>query len=64
MLDEEAPGKLPDSRFCAFRQAMQRKQQLVLLRLDAVLPGGGFAEMEKPPNLPAEFGQIAVLIAS
>ena len=48
----------------ALRQAVHGKQQLMLLRLDAVFLCSGFAEMEEPPDLPAELGQIAILVAS
>jgi len=43
---------------------MHGKQQLVLLRLKTMLLGRHLAEMEKPPDLPPEFGQVAILIES
>jgi hypothetical protein len=43
---------------------MHGKQQLMLLRLNAVFLRGSFAEMEEPPDLPAELGQIAILVES
>ena len=63
MLDEQPGGNLPNGRLDAFGKAVHRQQQLMLLRLDAVFFGGGLAEVEKAPDLPAELGQIAVLIA-
>ena len=43
--------------------AVYGKQQLMLLRLNAVFLRGSFAEIEEPPDLPAERGQIAMRIA-
>jgi hypothetical protein len=42
---------------------MYSQQQLVLLGFEAVLPCGGFAEVEKLANLAPEFSEAAVLIA-
>src|ERR1035437_5460188 len=44
-------------------QAVHGKQQLMLLRLNAVFLRGSFAEIEEPPDLPAELGRIAMRIA-
>ena len=41
---------------------MYGKQQLMLLRLKAMLFRRGFAEMKELPDLPAELGQVAVLL--
>ena len=62
MLDEEPGGNFPDRGFCALGKALDGKHQLMLLRLDAVLLGRGFTEMQELPDLPPELGQIAVLI--
>lgn len=62
VLDEEPRSDLANGGLYAFREAMDRKQELVLLRLDAVVFRRGFAEMKKAPDLPAEFGKIAILI--
>jgi hypothetical protein len=35
----------------------------MLLRLNAVFLRGSFAEIEEPPDLPAELGRIAMRIA-
>jgi len=62
MLDEQPRCDLPNRRAGAFRQSVHGQQQLVLLRLQAVLLCGRLAEVKKPADLPAEFGQIAILI--
>ncbi len=41
---------------------MHREQKLMLLRLNAVFFGSHFAEMQEAPDLPAELGQIPVLV--
>jgi hypothetical protein len=61
MLKEEARGNLPNGRLYTFGKALHGQQQLMLLRLDAMLPGRGFTEMEELPDLAAELGQIVVL---
>ena len=61
MLNEQSRGEFADCRFGAFRQAMYRKQQLMLLRLKAMLFRRGFAEMKELPDLSAELGQVPVL---
>ena len=40
---------------------MQRKQQLVLLRLKTVFFCGRLTEVKESPDLPSELGQITVL---
>jgi len=64
VLNEQSRGNLPDRRVGALRQAVHGKQQLMLLRLNAVFLRGSFAEMEEPPDLPAELRQIAILVGS
>jgi hypothetical protein len=61
MLNEKTRGDLPDGRLHAFRKAMHRQQQLMLLRLNLVLLSGSFAEVQKSSYLLAEFRQIAIL---
>jgi hypothetical protein len=61
MLNEQSRGEFADRRFGAFRKAMYRKQQLMLLRLEAMLFRRGFAEMKELADLPAELGQVPVL---
>jgi hypothetical protein len=56
VVNEQSRGNLSNRRFDVFRQAMHRKQQLMLLRLNAVFFRGHFAEMKKPPDLPPELG--------
>lgn len=62
MLDEQPRRDFANGRLDALGQSLNGKQQLVLLRLDAILFCVGFAEMKEPANLPPEFGQIAVLV--
>ena len=62
MLDEKPRCNFADGGLYAVGQALHRKQQLMLLRLDAVFPRGGFAEMKELPDLPPELGEIAILI--
>ncbi len=64
MLNVEARGDLANSGLDVLRKPMYRQQELMLLRLDAVFLGGGFAEVEKSPDLPAELGEFAVLFAA
>ena len=47
---------------CALWQTVHGKQQLMLLSLNAVFLRRQLAEIEESPDLPAEFGQIAILI--
>ena len=47
MLEKQPRGNLPDSRLHIFRKPVYRQQQLMLLRLDAMLAGGGFAERKE-----------------
>ena len=61
MLNEQPRRDFADGRLSLLRQAVHREQQLVLLRLDAVFPGLGFAKVQKPPDLPAKLGQGAIL---
>ena len=49
-------GEFADCRFGAFRKAMYGKQQLMLLRLNAMLFRRGFAEMKELADLSAELG--------
>jgi len=60
-LDEHAGRQFANSRLCGFRETVDGEEELMLLRLDAVLPGGGFAEEEEAADLATEFGEIAVL---
>jgi len=62
VLDEQPGCNFADSWPDAFRQAPDCQQELVLMRLDAVLFRRGLAEMNKLTDLPPEFGQIPVLI--
>jgi hypothetical protein len=48
-------GQHPNGRFQPFGQTAKRKQQLMLLRLDACSPRGIFTKAEKATNLIAEF---------
>lgn len=61
MPNEQPGGNLPDRRPSAIGQALNRQKQLMLLRLDAVLLCGRFAEVKELSNLPAEFGNVTVL---
>lgn len=60
MLDEEPGRDFTDGRLDAFRQTVDGQHQLMLLRLDPVLFGRGFAEMQETSNLAPEFRQVAV----
>jgi hypothetical protein len=64
MLEEKARCDLANGRLDILRKALHGEQELVLLRLDAMLLRGVFAEMEKSPDLAAEFGELAVLLAA
>lgn len=63
MLDKHARREFANGRPHALGQAVDRQQELMLLRLHAVLPGRQFTEMQKPADLAAKFSQIPVLIA-
>lgn len=60
MPDPEALGQLADGGSRCFGEAFQRKKELMLLRLQAVLVGGFRAELEVAADLVAKFGQSAV----
>jgi len=60
MLNEQSRRDLADRGLCALGQALDGKQQLMLLRLDAMLFRGCFAEIQEASNLPAKFGEISV----
>jgi hypothetical protein len=64
VLNKHTGCKFTNGRPHAFRKAMHGEQQLVLLRLEPMGPGCGFAEMEKPADLPAKLGQITILVES
>jgi hypothetical protein len=60
MLYLQALGQLADGRPGIVGEASQSQQQLVLLRLQAVLAGRFRAELQEAANLVAEFRQRAV----
>src|SRR5690349_6540760 len=61
MLDAQARGNLANRGFGTAGQAMHQQHQLVMLRLQAVFPGGDLSEVDKLTDLPAKLGQILVL---
>jgi len=61
MFDEQTRRNLADRRPDLLRKSLHGEQELMLLRFDAVLLGRGLAEMKKLPDLPAKFGQVAIL---
>jgi hypothetical protein len=62
MLDEK-PGCYFANRWLnAIGQALHRQQQLMLLLLNAVFPGGYFTKMNEFPDLPPKLGEVAVLV--
>jgi hypothetical protein len=62
MLQEETRGNLPNGGPYTLGKTLHGQQELMLLRLDAMLLRGSFTEMQKLPDLAAELGEIAVLI--
>ena len=62
MLDEKSCCNFANRGLHALGKALDGQQQLMLLRLDVMLLGDGFAEMQELPDLPPELGQIAVLV--
>jgi len=62
VLNEEARSDLSYGGVNAFRQPLHGEEQLVLLRLQAVLGSGGFAEVKKAADLAAKFGQASILL--
>ncbi|HLJ45173.1 MAG TPA: hypothetical protein VKU01_04160 [Bryobacteraceae bacterium] len=56
MLSKQSRGNFADGRLYAFRQPVYGKQELMLLRLKAMLFGSRFAEMKESANLPAKLG--------
>ena len=64
MLELHPRGEFADRRHRSFRQTADCQQKLVLLRLQSVLPGLLFAEMQEPPDLAAKFGQSAIFSQS
>ena len=63
VLNEESRRNLADGRLHAVGQAVDQEEELVLLRLDAVGFGGDFAEVDEAADLPAELGEVTVLLA-
>jgi len=61
VLDKQPGGDLPDGGLYAVGKALNREQQLMLLRLNTMLLCGCFAEVQELPDLPPELGQIAIL---
>jgi len=61
MLQKQTRGNLADGWLQTCRKPVYCQQQLMLLRLDAVLAGGGFAERKELADLPPEFREIAIL---
>ena len=62
VLDKKSRRDFPDGRLHALGQTLHSQQQLMLMRLDAMLLRRGLTEVKKLPDLPAELGQIAILI--
>jgi hypothetical protein len=62
MLDEKPRCNFTDGGLYTVGQAMHCKQQLMLLRLDAVFARGRLAEMKKLADLPPKLGQITILV--
>jgi hypothetical protein len=56
MLDEQPRSDLSNRWFCSFGKAMYHEQQLVLLRLEAMVLRFQFAEMSETSDLSAELG--------
>ena len=46
------------------RQRADRKQCLMLLRLQAMLAGNAFAEMKESANLKTDFGEGRIILPS
>src|SRR5579872_4465303 len=63
MLDEQAGRNLSNGGLHIFGKPLNGQKELMLLRLNAVFFGSGLAEMKKSPDLPAEFGQVTVLLS-
>jgi len=64
VLDEEARGDFANGRFYVFGEAVDSEEELVLLWLDSVFFRGGLTEVEETPDLAAELGELAVLVAA
>jgi hypothetical protein len=62
MLQLHALGQLADRCFPACRQSLDRKEQLVLLRLNTAVAGSLFTEVEETPYLVSQLGKSAVLL--
>jgi hypothetical protein len=56
MLNEKAGGDLSDRGLDVLRQAVNRQQELMLLRLQAAFLSRDFTKMKELPDLPPEFG--------
>ena len=60
MTNLKAIGEFGNGRELSRRQAFDREEELMLLRLDSMGSGGFFAIAEEFPDLVAEFGQRAI----
>jgi hypothetical protein len=60
VLDLQALGDASDRRRLALREATDGEQELVLLRLEARVARGGFAEDDEAPDAIADLGESAV----
>ena len=61
VLNEHTRCQLSYCRLDITGESLHGKQQLVLLRLNAVCFCGGFAEVKKFADLLAEFGKVLIL---
>ena len=61
MPELQTSGEFADGGPVSGRQPFDRQQKLVLLRLNSVLSGLFFAEMQKLANLKPEFGYRLVV---
>ena len=64
MLNKKARRDFANRRLYVIRKTVHGEQELMLLRLDAVVPRGGLAEMQKSADLAAELGEFAILLAA
>lgn len=62
MLDVKTRGHFSNRRPDAFGKAVNREQQLMLLRFQPAFLGDGFAEVKKLADLAAKLRQIAILV--
>ncbi len=62
--DQQSVGEHPHSGAVGFGQGLDRQQELVLLGLESLFPGGVVAEVKKPADLIAKSPQRLVVFGS